>query len=175
MAGLLKYFKCTQKKDKLDTRTLPDPDGPLSRDIPSSPSGITNTRIRQVQQEASSKRRSRGPYISLAPAQKFSNGKRAAENGITTTLHYYSKTSPDLALKEATVRKFKDNYLLPINGSTSTKDLQELPCKKHGRPLLIEELDKQVNPFTAVDAIWRLAFINHQHNLNLAMLHVQML
>ena len=28
MAGLLKYFKCTQKKDKLDNGTLPDPHGP---------------------------------------------------------------------------------------------------------------------------------------------------
>ena len=29
MAGLLKYLKRTQKKDKLDTGTLPDPDGSL--------------------------------------------------------------------------------------------------------------------------------------------------
>ena len=36
MEGLLIYFKHTQKKDKLDTGTLPDPDGQLSRDIPSS-------------------------------------------------------------------------------------------------------------------------------------------
>ena len=56
--------------------------------------------------------------------------------------------------------------------------------------VLLEIMDKQVdilisknqalqilyiNPFTAVDAIWRLAFINHQHNLNHAMFHVQML
>ena len=52
MAGLLKYFKrrCdTQKKEKLDT--LPDPHGPLSKDIPSSSIGITNIRVHQVQQE----------------------------------------------------------------------------------------------------------------------------
>ena len=65
MAGLLKYFKHTRKKDS----TLPDPDGPLSRDIPSSSIGITNTRVRHVQREASSERRSREPYISLIPAQ----------------------------------------------------------------------------------------------------------
>ena len=69
MAGLLKYFKhrcSTQKKEKLDT--LPDPHGPLSKDISSSSIKITNTRVRQVQQEqeqeasreASSKKRSRG-------------------------------------------------------------------------------------------------------------------
>ena len=103
MAGLLKYFKRTQKKDS----TLPDPDGPLSRDIPFSSIRITNTRVRQVQQEASSERRSRGPYILLTTAQKFSVGTKAAENGVTATLRYYSKTFPDLALKEATVRTLK--------------------------------------------------------------------
>ena len=71
MAGLLKYFKRAHKKDS----TLPDPDGPLSRDIPSSSIGITNTRVRQVQQEASSERRSRGPYILLTPAQVFCRKK----------------------------------------------------------------------------------------------------
>ena len=103
MAGLLKYFKRrydTQKKEKLDT--LPDPHGPLSKDI------ITNTHVRQVQQEveqeASSEKRSQGPYISLTPAQKFSIGKRAAENGVTATLRYYSKSFPDLVLKETTVK-----------------------------------------------------------------------
>ena len=70
MAELLKYFNRAQHKDSI----LPDPDGPLSRDIPSPSIGITNTRVRQVQQEASSERRLRGPYILLTPAQKFSVG-----------------------------------------------------------------------------------------------------
>ena len=39
MAGLIKCFKHIQKKDKLDTSTLPDTDGPLSRDISSSSIG----------------------------------------------------------------------------------------------------------------------------------------
>ena len=71
-----------------------------------------------------------------------------AENGVTATLRYYSKTFPDLALKETTVRRFKDNYLLHISDSTGPTDLQELPCKKRGRPLLIgEELDEQVKQY----------------------------
>ena len=96
MAELLKYFKCTQKKDKLYTGTLPDPDSPTSSEIPSSSIGITNTHMCQVQQEASSER-SQGPYILLTPAQKFSIGKRAAENSITATLCYYPKTYPGIA------------------------------------------------------------------------------
>ena len=67
MAGLLKYFKCRCDMQKKDAGTLPDPDGPLSRDIPSSSIGIANTHVRQVQQKASSDRL-RGPYISLTPA-----------------------------------------------------------------------------------------------------------
>ena len=43
MAELLKYFKHTQKKNKLDTDTLPDSGGPLSRDIPSYSIEVTNT------------------------------------------------------------------------------------------------------------------------------------
>ena len=78
MAGLLKYFKRAQEKDS----TLPDPDGSLSRDIPSSSIGITNTHMRQVQQEASSERRPWGPYILLTPAQKFSVGKQCFNSSL---------------------------------------------------------------------------------------------
>ena len=45
-----------------------------------------------------------GEYLSLTPAQKFSIGKRAAENGVTATIRYYAKAFPDLPLKEMTVR-----------------------------------------------------------------------
>ena len=78
-AELPKYFKCTQKKDKLYTGTLPDLDSPTSRDIASSSIGITNTHACQVQQETSSKR-SQGPHILLTPAQKFSIGNRKQRN-----------------------------------------------------------------------------------------------
>lgn len=74
--------------------------------------------------------------------------ERAAENGVTSTLRYYSKTFPDLALKETTVRRFNDNYLLHINNSAGLTDLQELPCKKRRRPLLVgDELDEQVKQY----------------------------
>ena len=35
MAGLLKYFNCRCDMQKKDAGTLPDPDGPLSKEIPS--------------------------------------------------------------------------------------------------------------------------------------------
>ena len=57
MPGLLKYFTCTQKKDKLDTSALSDPDGPLSRDIAFCAVGITNTHVYQVDVTGSIKRK----------------------------------------------------------------------------------------------------------------------
>ena len=78
--------------DKLDTVTLTDSAGPLSRDVPSSSIAITNTHVYQVQQESSSKKRlggsSRGPYILLTTAQKYSIGRKVAENGITAMQRY---------------------------------------------------------------------------------------
>ena len=138
MAGLLKYFKrerhCDMQKKEANIRTyiLPDQNGPLNKDVSSSSIENTNAHVQQVQRKALSEKSARGPYLSLTPAQRFSIGKRAAENGVTATLCYYSRTSPDLSpkLKEATVRRYKDNYLLRINSSGCQIDLQELQYKK---------------------------------------------
>ena len=75
----------------------------------------TNTVVHEVME----KRSPRGPYISLSPVQKYSFGKRAAENGTTATLRYYAKTFPDLPLKEMTVRRFKNNYQSSPSGGSS--------------------------------------------------------
>ena len=50
-------------------------------------------------------------YSFLTAAQKYEVGKRAAEHGVTTTIHYYGKVaSPDLARKESSMRRFKNSY-----------------------------------------------------------------
>ena len=38
------------------------------------------------------------------PAQKYEVGKRAAEYGVTATIHHYGIKYPDLVLKENSVR-----------------------------------------------------------------------
>ena len=99
MAGLLKYLKCTQKKDKLNTGTLPDPDGSLSRDILSS--SIWDHKYRHAPSATGSikqKEITRSIYFASTSTKVFI-GKRAAENGMTAMLHYYSKAFPELALK----------------------------------------------------------------------------
>ena len=147
MAGVLKYFKPKlHHKDHDDEgkpKGLPDPNGDLSKVVPSSSIEVTNTVVRQALEKV---RGPRGPYISVTPAQKYAIGQRAAENGVTATLRYYAKRFPDLQLKETTVRRFKNNYQASLK--TPVSDTKELLSKKRGRPLLIgEELDEQVRHY----------------------------
>ena len=113
--------------------------------MPSSSIEATNTVVHEALEKCSP----RGSYISLTPAQKYSTGKRAAENGTTATLHYYAKTFPDLTLKETTIKRFKNNYqsILKTAGDGSS-DASKLLSKKCGRPMLVgEELDEQVRHY----------------------------
>ena len=103
MAGLLKYFKRLREENEGEGKPkgLPEPNGDLSKVVPSSSIEVTNAVVRQALEK---ERGPRGPYISVTPAQKYAIGQRAAENGVTAMLHYYSKRFPDLQLKETTVR-----------------------------------------------------------------------
>ena len=56
---------------------LPEPNGDLSKVVPSSSIEVTNTVVRQALEK---ERGPRGPYISVTPAQKYAIGQRAAEN-----------------------------------------------------------------------------------------------
>jgi len=89
MAGMLKYFKPKNRGEDNDNEEnlmgLPDPNGDLSKVVPSSSIEVTNVVVPQKE------RRPCGPYISLTPAQKYVIGQRAAENGVTAILHYYAK------------------------------------------------------------------------------------
>ena len=87
-----------------------------------------------------------GSILSITPAQKFSIGKRAAENGVTATIQYYVKAFPDLPLsnlKEKIVRRLKNNYQVSLK--TDQGSSKELSGKKQGSPLMIGvDLDQQV-------------------------------
>ena len=93
---------------------------------------------------------SRGHYLVLTPAQKFNIKKRASEQEVTSALCYYKKTFPDLPLKETLVRRFKILFQQSLKRpcSDGSEELNKLPSKKMGRPLLIsEELDRQVREY----------------------------
>ena len=107
MAGLLKYFRRKSQEKKV----LPGPNGSLSLKVLSSSIALTNDVVDEILVEKTTPRGKRGEYLSLTPAQKFSIGKCAAENGVTATICYYAKTFPDLPLKEMTVRRLKNTRL----------------------------------------------------------------
>ena len=141
--SILKYFKLV----KPAADHLPDPEGTLSSKLPSLAIASANSEVRSVMATSNS----RGPYLHLTPAQKFQIGKRASERGVTNTIGYYKKNFPNLSLKETSVRRFKDSYRELVKKRTrdDTQDeLEELPTKKLGRPLLLgEEIDRQVKEY----------------------------
>ena len=149
MSGILKYFHCANNSRK-DNDGLPDPDGELSKKIPSSSITLANSMVNEVLEKPRGKR---GTYLALTPAQKYAvgkraAGKRAAESGVTTTIRYYAKAFPDIPLKETSVRRMKNDYLSHLKTSESSEGAQELPGKKRGRPLLLgDQLDKQVRDY----------------------------
>ena len=146
MAGLLKYFRC-ESKQKLPV--LPDPKGSLSEKVPSSSIELTNDIVHDIIDKKTMPCGKRVEYLSLTPAQKFSIGKRAAENGVTATIRYYAKAFPDLPLsnlKETTVQRLKNNYQASLK--TDQGSSKEFPGKKQGRPLMIGvDLDQQVQDY----------------------------
>lgn len=134
-----------------------DPDGDLSKTIPSKAIRVANKSIEQLL-EPKLKGVRKAPYLVLTPAQRFAVGKRVALHGVMATIRYYAKHFPNLPLKETTVRRIKNVYLSELkkgsfeashSGESGDGEVvQQLPAKKKGRPLLIgEELDQQVREY----------------------------
>ena len=106
MMGLLKYFCPVEPKED-----LPNPNSKLSEKVPFSSSAQANSLVcNKLEQQCCIQ----GPYVALTPAQGFSIGKRAAENGVITTFQYYAKAFPDVSLKETTVQKIKNHCLFHL-------------------------------------------------------------
>ena len=62
---------------------MPDPNGPLSMKIPSRAIELANAKVSKL----TDKPRGHPPYSILTPAQRFKVGKRAAEHGVTVSIH----------------------------------------------------------------------------------------
>ena len=146
--SILNYLKVIPKSSRDQKQpNLPDPTGPWSVNIPSLTISAINTKVVSAIERPTANG-DRGPYLHLTSEQKYYIGKRAAEFGVTSTLRHYSKTFPDLSLKETSVRRFKNQYQCTIKEqvkSGESGNIKALPTKKMGRPLLIgEEADRQV-------------------------------
>jgi transposase-like protein len=146
--ALLRYFK--RKDDGL----LPDPRGPLCGVVPSSSITCANAKVKAVleadlKSSLTSSIASRGPYTKYTAEQRAQIGKRAAEEGVASTVRYFANKYPNL--KESTVRDWRNAYRYDLKKRRSAGDdtaVKELTAKKTGRPLLIgEDLDKQVQAY----------------------------
>ena len=140
--ALYRYFKASQ-----DTK-LPDPRGPLSKEVPSTAIAAANNEVKHVVELQRGK--TRGTYTKFTPEQKAEVGKRAAEHGVAATVCYYKKWFP--GIKESSVRTWKNVYTSEIGKSrregSEVFTVQKLPEKKRGRPFLLgEELEMQVRAY----------------------------
>ena len=86
--SLFKYFK--KEGD------LPNPNGHLSKKMPSSAIVAANKEVKKVQDDKTSKPGKRGPYSKFSPQIKAEVGKQAAECGVAAVLRNNSKKYPDL-------------------------------------------------------------------------------
>ena len=119
---------------------LPDPSGPLRETVPPAAIVAANVKINEAEIKKIANR-ARGMYSFLTPTQKYEVGKRAAEYGVTATIHHYGIKCPDLVLKESSVHRFKNAYqdciklnldCLGAAGLEAPGFAKELPNKKTG-------------------------------------------
>ena len=145
--ALLKYFQKLKQPNPIDV--LPDENGPLCQDIPSSSIREANLEVSEVLTTQTEGKRK--PYLKISSERKAVIGKYAAENGIVSALVHFAPEFPDNTLKESTVRGWKKGYLMELARRKKSGDdlsVKVLPTAKMGRPLnLGVGLDKQVQSY----------------------------
>ena len=154
MSNLRRYFSPIPKTtERTAAACLPDPSGPLSRDVPASAIVQAN---KEVMTTFSKEKRLRGPYQTraLTQDQKLHVAKYAAIHGTAAAIRTFKKEMPEVTLKESTVRTWRDSYQAELKKRTcgqaglDNTTIKQLPSKKRGRPMLLgDELDRQVQAY----------------------------
>ena len=146
MAGL---FKCFNP----EPNCLPDPQGPLSKEIPSTSITAAVEAAMQIKETCGNEKKRRGHYQKLSPEIKAELLKYSSINGVAATLRRYSKTYP--GLKESSIRTWRDVYRFELKrmlqsvsmNKKNEVDITQLP-QKTGRPYLLgDALDEQVRRY----------------------------
>lgn len=143
--SILKYFSWKRK----DALPLPDPKGPLSKEIPPATIVEANKEVLKVLND--NQRTKRDTYIKVAPDCKAKIAKYALENGNCAAARKYSSELKE-KLSESTVRswvtKYKQEWSKKRARGESDPEVTLIPSAKRGRPLLIgETLDNQVKAY----------------------------
>ena len=106
--ALFQYFK--KVDGNYPGTKLPDPQGALSKEVPSSSISAANTEIAAVfQPSAAGAKAVRGTYLKISAEKKAEIRQRAAEHGVLATVRYYATKLP-VPLKESLVRTWKNAY-----------------------------------------------------------------
>ena len=80
---------------------LTDPQGVLSKEVPSSSISAANTEITAVlQPSATGAKAVRGTYLKISTEKKAKIGQRVAEHGVLTTVLYYATKLPIIRLAD---------------------------------------------------------------------------
>ena len=152
--SLFSYFKPLSKKegeeqiDKVEA-ILPDPNGPLSQEVPALAIAEANKDVLTAMKYVEPKKK--GPYIKISPEYKAKIAKYAIENGNCAAARKFGK-SLEKPLNESTVRSWVVIYKKELEykrkiGET-VPDVSVLPQSKRGRPLLMpDKLDYQVRAY----------------------------
>lgn len=91
MASML--FKYFEKQPKYSTAdVLPDENGPLCQDVPSSSIREANLEVSEILTQTKGKRKL---YLKISPERKAVIRKYAAENGIVSALVHFAPEFPD--------------------------------------------------------------------------------
>ena len=121
---------------------LPDPKGPLSKEVSSSSISIVNDQVKAVIGQQTGAIRKRGPYTRLTSEEKAQIGRKALENGVATLHKHFQVSKRAVFERGGTPTDQKSRSVVDI------VTISELPEKKKGRPLLLgEELDQQVKAY----------------------------
>ena len=146
--ALHRYFKVSGK--------LPDPNGSLSKEMPSAAIREANKNVEKATTEAqNSKKRGREKYSRFTPTQAAQVAKYAVEHGNQAAIRRYSKEFCT-EIKDSTLSTWKSKYCSAIKECQKEGKYAEsgeivvssLPSKKRGRPLLMgDDLDRQVQSY----------------------------
>jgi len=147
--SLHRYFKISSK--------LPDPNGPLSKEIPAEAIKAANDSVEQATKTdgSGSGKPSRGKYASFTGVQQAQMAKYAIDNGNKAAIERYSKEFL-VQIKESSLSTWKSKYYEEVKRLSKNRQFAEsgeivvasLPILKRGRPLLVgDTLDAQVQSY----------------------------
>ena len=134
--SLYAYFEKTSKS------CLPNPQGPLSKQLPSSCIESANQQVEELAKQTTivGKSGKRGPYKKYSPKERAEVANYATLHGTSAAIRHFKARFPDL--KWTTVNDWKEAMLKAASKAAidgQLKKITELEEKKRGRPSLLPD------------------------------------